>query len=205
MEISQSSLAYMLLWSLLLGIGLGAVYDAIRIIRVFLTLGESEGGIFIRSAVRKLKLPLIDKEKMIKRLEKKKKRILRELLFFFLDLLYALFCGCAFILLEYYANDGTPRAFSLFGVIAGFLIYYFSLGRLVYALSERIVLVLRVVIAYLELPFEYLGRSIRGLYAKVKSRRLYRQEEKRARDFDKKRREELLSMARMAFLELEDK
>ena len=57
MEISQGSLAYMLLLSFLLGAVLGAIYDAVRIIRVFLTLGEGSKSKFALSAIRKLKLP----------------------------------------------------------------------------------------------------------------------------------------------------
>ena len=203
MEISQGSLAYMLLLSFLLGAVLGAIYDAVRIIRVFLTLGEDSKSKFALSAIRKLKLPWLDKEKLTEKLTKKKKIVALPLIFFALDFVYALLCGCAFILLEYYANDGTPRAFSFFGVLLGFVLYYFSLGRLVLAISERIAFVIRIMLAYLALPFERVFSLISAYLDKAKQKRLLRQKKKKAMDFDKKKRAELALCASDAFLEFE--
>ena len=205
MEISQGSLAYMLLLSFLLGATLGAIYDAVRIIRVFFALGEGSKSKFALSAMEKLKLPWLDKEKLIKKIAKKKKRVALPLVFFVLDFFYALLCGCAFILLEYYANDGTPRAFSFFGVLLGFLLYYFTLGRLVLAISERIAFAVRIVLAYLALPFERVFSMLSAYIESAKQKCLLKKQRKQALDFDKKQRAELALYAKDAFLEFEKK
>ena len=137
------------------------------------------------------------------KVSKKKKRVALPLIFFALDFVYALLCGCAFILLEYYANDGTPRAFSFFGVLLGFVLYYFTLGRLVLAISERIAFVIRIMLAYLALPFERVFSLISAYLDKAKQKRLLRQKKKKAMDFDKKKRAELALCASDAFLEFE--
>ena len=51
--------------------------------------------------------------------------------------------GVGIVLLQYEYNSGRPRFFCLPALIFGFLIYYFTIGRIVMLLSEGIVFVIR--------------------------------------------------------------
>lgn len=155
MDISQAALARLYLFALLLGIGLGVVYDLLRITRVFL------GAHYSRRAAKRLQeisLPLLR--------ARKKKTESRALGFvvFLQDLLFCLFAAVAVILLFYEANRGKIRLPALLCVGVGFLLYRGTLGRLVMLFSEVIAFAIETVGRYLcffaFLPVRLLGRWI---------------------------------------------
>ncbi len=174
MEMSQSALAQMLTWSFLLGVALGPVYDSVRLIRVLFRLGDQGERAWVM--LGKIKLPLVDKKRVISSRMGRAWRFLVAVVLFMLDLAFSLICGVAFILLQYYANDGVPRAFSLFGMLAGFFLYYCSLGKLTGAVLWRLAVIVRILFAYISLPFEYF---VRGLRERAVRRKAKREEKKR--------------------------
>ena len=153
MDISQAALARLYLYALLLGIGLGLVYDALRITRVLL------GAHYSRRAARRLQeisLPLLCARK-----KKTESRALG-IVVFLEDLLFCLFAAIAMILLFYEANHGKIRFPALLCVGVGFLLYRSTLGRPVMLFSEVIAFVLETAWRYLcffaFLPVRLLGR-----------------------------------------------
>ena len=65
------------------------------------------------------------------------------------DVLYGILSGCVFSVFLYVAASGCFRWFYLAGAGIGFLVYYFTFGRLVMLSSDVIVYVLRLGAAYL--------------------------------------------------------
>jgi hypothetical protein len=116
-------------------------------------------------------LPFLDKEKLISHFMGHGKRFVERLVLFAVDFAFALFCGCAFILLQYYTNDGTPRAFSFFGVVIGFCLYYFSIGKLTGGILWRVDLIIRIILAYFFLPFERMLNRLNAWSAKRRDKR----------------------------------
>ena len=86
MAISQASLAWLYVYAIVLGVILGAIYDLLRISRVFFGAHYSRRGIKRLQGVR---LPLLKE-----RVKKKKKRALGVIVFFE-DLFFCVFCGIA--------------------------------------------------------------------------------------------------------------
>ena len=140
MGISQSALSMLYLYALLLGVGLGAVYDLLRISRVFLGVHYSR-----RAAKRlqQIKLPLLKPRR-----RRGESRMLGAVVFFE-DLLFCLFAGIALILLFYAANNGKIRFPAFLCAAAGFLLYRVTIGRLVMLFSEVIAFVLECAVRYL--------------------------------------------------------
>ena len=140
MDISQSALAWLYLYALLLGIGLGTFYDVFRITRVLLGVHYS------RRAARRLQaieLPFLTPKK-----RNSESRALGVVVFFE-DLAFCLFAGIALILLFYQANNGKFRFPVLLCTGAGFLLYRATLGRLVMLFSEVIAFLIETLARYL--------------------------------------------------------
>ncbi len=161
MDISQSALAWLYFDALLLGIGLGALYDLFRLTRVFLGVHYS------RRAARRLqemRLPLLTPYK--KHAESRALGVV----VFFEDLFFCLAAGVALVLLFYEANNGKFRFPVLIAAAAGFLLYRGTLGRIVMLFSEVIAFLIetacRYLVFFLLFPFRTVGR---WAGAKVKS------------------------------------
>ena len=166
MDISQAALAWLYLYALLLGIGLGLVYDLLRITRVFL------GAHYSRRAARRLQeisLPLLRARK-----KKTESRALG-LVIFLEDLLFCLFAAVAIILLFYEANRGKIRFPALLCVGVGFLLYRSTLGRLVMLFSEVIAFAIETAGRYLcffaflpiRLLRRWIGKQFKQAHARV--------------------------------------
>ena len=71
---------------------------------------------------------------------------------FFEDILYCLIWTLSLIMLIFCANYGVIRWFSLFGSIAGFYIYYNTIGRIVISLANVIISFIKKVIMSIVRP-----------------------------------------------------
>ncbi len=145
MYVSMSSLSLVLLYSLLLGVFLGATYDVIRLSRIAVGVKyeNSSKKPFDFSSLRIV-------GKYIKHKEKKTKK--HSFLSFFVcigDILFFVFFGVCISIFTYHFNSGEFRFFILFGAFLGFLFYYLTLGRLVLYLSARIILGIKILLVYL--------------------------------------------------------
>ena len=154
MNISQSALAWLYVYALLLGVVLAAVYDLLRITRVFLGVHYS------RRAAKRLQgiqLPFL------KPYQRRTERRALGIVVFFEDLLFCVFAAVAMILLFYQANNGNFRFPTLLAAGAGFLLYRGTVGRLVMLFSEVIAFFIETCVRYLlffsTLPFRFLARQ----------------------------------------------
>ncbi|MBE6602306.1 MAG: hypothetical protein E7637_07385 [Ruminococcaceae bacterium] len=165
MAISQGSLAWLYACACLLGLALGAVYDLLRITRVFLGVRYSRRA---SRRLRAIRLPLL-----APRTKRRESRALGVVVFFE-DLFYCLFAGIAMILLFYECNNGKIRYPVFFLVAVGFLVYRYTLGRIVMLFSEAITFVLETAFRYffffIFYPFRFLYKQIKRAVAKCKDR-----------------------------------
>ncbi len=139
MDISQSALAWLYACACLLGAFLGAVYDCLRITRVFLGVHYSRRA---SKRLTALSLPLLPKRK--KRTES---RALGTVVFFE-DLFFCIFAGVCIILLFYQLNNGKFRFPVLLSAGTGFLLYRQTLGRCVMLFSEVIAFAIECAVRY---------------------------------------------------------
>lgn len=100
---SQLSLV---LYSLILGAVLGVIFDILRISRVLFTYRGNEG------SIRRVSDTFLS------------------VITFIEDILFASVSAVLLILFCFKVNRGISRSFLLFGAAVGFILYYFTLGRL---------------------------------------------------------------------------
>lgn len=176
MDISQSELAWLYLYALLLGGGLGALYDALRMTRIFLGVHYSR---YTAKRLRALRLPLLKPQK--KRAESRALGIV----IFFEDFLFCTVAGFSLILLFYEANNGKLRFPVLLCAGVGFLLYRGTLGRLVMLLSEAAVFLIETAFRYILFvilfPFRIAGKWLQiyirraiGCLARAHSKKMRR-------------------------------
>lgn len=120
MVVEQTRLAEILLYSFLLGIFLGIVYDWFRIRR----------RLFSIKAAKKSDADKGTKGRIY---------LIEDVIIFFEDVLYGIICSIVMCIFLFYINHGRFRAITLIGAGVGFLIYYKTVGRLVLFCSEKIV------------------------------------------------------------------
>ncbi len=110
MTVPQEKIALILLYSFILGAVLGLIYDFFRIKRIAYNLNKN-----------------------------KIKKMMENTIVFFEDITYWLICSVFVCVFLFYINSGRARGISLFVMLSGFLVYYFTVGKLVVRCSERII------------------------------------------------------------------
>ncbi|MBE6695069.1 MAG: hypothetical protein E7587_01300 [Ruminococcaceae bacterium] len=158
MYVSMSELSKMFLYSILLGFFLGAVYDLVRLSRIAVGIkydtSESSKYAFGKYALIGRFFHLEEKKAT------HKKEFFLSSFIFLGDIVFCLFSSVAIAIFIYHFNNGEFRAFVLFGAILGFLTYYFTLGKIVIYLSERIVFVFKLaslyILFFIFFPFHFL-------------------------------------------------
>ena len=199
MEIYPEVLWRLLWYSFFGGVLLGALYDTLRLSRVLL------GVCHYVDISPKMRVPSPFRERA--RSPRKRSAVFREVLLALEDLGFCLAAGAVMMLLLFYGNDGGFRGFVLLGLLAGFLLYYATLGALVVRVSEHLVFWLKTAILYavfyITRPFLFLFRlvrnAVRRAYGSVSRRVILR----RLRRYDEKKRKELFAMSEQGFVGLE--
>ena len=184
MEISQSSLAWLYFYALLLGIAAGFLYDLLRITRVFLGVHYSRRA---AKKIKELQLPLLEKRK-----KRGESRALGTVVFVE-DLLFCLVAGIAMILLFYGANGGRIRMLAFVSAGAGFFLYRATLGRLMMVFSEVIAFcvetAVRYVLFFLLYPIKRTIRFLRKRCVATKIRAKNASQKRNRRRFTERERE----------------
>jgi hypothetical protein len=156
MEISPFLLTLLLSWSLAFGLILGVLNDVNRIIRVFGGVKYSEKRF---GKLYELVLPVVHQPLLRKENKFHKKAL--AVLIFFQDIIFFIVASIGIILLNYEFNEGRFRFFVVVAVILGFLLYYFTVGKVVMAVSEGIVFFIKstllVVFSVVFRPFAIFG------------------------------------------------
>ncbi len=201
MEISPIRMALLLFYSFVFGMGVGAFYDANRIIRVFLGERYSRLGI---GGLADWRLPICHKPIYLDG----KKKTVRTAVIFLGDFLCVLVAALGIIILNYSYNSGEFRIFTFFGAFAGFLIYYHTLGRLVMLVSEPLAILIKyllfsffIIFGY---PFLKFGQIIVKNIKKVVFLYRFALEKRHKKLYNVKEEVCLLEMAKKGFLSIGD-
>lgn len=160
MYVSMSQLSLMLLYSIFLGIFLGVSYEIIRLFRI-------TAGIKYKSSEDKRydysSLAIVGK--YFKNRKQKNKKASKGRVYIAIgDILFWLFSAICVSIFIYYYNDGIFRSFVIFGCIVGFLLYYFTVGKVILFISQEIVFYVKIILIYIGFfifyPIFYLFRKI---------------------------------------------
>jgi len=170
--ISTKELLLATVYSLVLGTFFGASYDIIRIFRVL--LGVSSYG----------KRKTFEKaygSSLINYFSHLRIRKLDGLIMFLTDMIFSLFVTLCFVLFLFSFNHSIFRWFILLFTVLGFLIYYFTVGKIVILFSQEIAafifLVLNVILHLIIVPVKKIcsflklifNATFSKLYAYVKN------------------------------------
>lgn len=203
MEVSQSALFGMLLAGVLLGLVLGVLYDAFRLLRRAVS---AAGNRWVPAYAAAWKLPLLGCPGDWKRRGKLAGGVSLTVTVFF-DLLFGFVAGIAVLLLLYDRNDGIFRMSAPLGVAAGFFLYRFSVGRLTSAFSDVILffagLLFRYLFHFVTLPVRLLLRAVRGGYRRFLAPVIKRKRETLERSRSDRRIAGILKDAGEAFFDTE--
>ncbi len=125
----------LILFFLIPGIVLGAVYDVFRIMRLART--DPTGGI-IPKLYRHFKI-----ERKVRLQSERKKERISDILVFAEDILFCMIAALMEILLFYHLNGGVIRIYGLLLSALGFFLYRISIGVLVIGMAKRIISLVR--------------------------------------------------------------
>lgn len=199
MEIYPELLFRLLLASLLFGAGIGVLYDLIRIQRVMLGMSRYTAAASAPVFCPKFAIPKIRKA------PRKISRVLKHALLIAQDLFFCVTVGILLSVLLFYRNNGEFRGFVLVGVLLGFAVYYFTVGRLVIHASEYVVFALKTAVLYavyyVSFPFIAAGRFLITKISRLVRRCRDRRYEKVVRRYHLAKSRELLTAAQDGFLE----
>lgn len=149
MEISQKLLCFLFLVSFACGVALGGVYDLLYLSRLLIGLPRR---------------PSPTEEDRPPKKRARPTTVCGQILLFAEDLFFALLCGVCLLLILYFINDGVFRFWAPLGMACGFFVYRVTLGRLVTALAQVLVTLLRRCIRFLVtcllFPFSWLRRFL---------------------------------------------
>lgn len=201
MEISPIIWTVWTLNALVLGSLLGMVHDVHRIIRL-LCGAPSMGNRF--QALYERPLPVVHRPIRLHAPGRLRRGGLVALTII-QDILFFVIAGLGILLLQYEHNSGRFRWFAIVAVMAGFLLYYFTVGKLVMLMSEGIVFFLKaafwVILGAVSLPFRviffFFVKKIKKIILKLKTVI----EKKQKKMYNKNRKLELLKKADVGFLE----
>ncbi|MBE6671491.1 MAG: hypothetical protein E7593_04730 [Ruminococcaceae bacterium] len=145
MIVQQSRLAQMLVYSFVLGVFLGVVYDVFRIRRLAFYCEkntETTASIFHRQRM-----------------------FIEEIVIFIEDVLFWLISTVSMCIFIYYVNSGRFRGVALIGAVIGFFVYYKTIGKVVMLLSGCIINFLRAAFRLLiRFTLYPVGRMLRYIF-----------------------------------------
>ena len=133
---------WLLLCSGFFGMAVGVLMDFHRLIRVFFGVRYSKKT-FDRLYAKPL--PFLHRPLRVGR-SNKIKQVFLNVLIFIQDILLLVFSAIGVVLLNYYFNQGRFRIYTVLAVLLGFLLYYFTIGKLVMLCSEGVVFIFRAVV-----------------------------------------------------------
>ena len=167
MEISPYFLSLLVLYSFLFGGVVGVLNDLHRLTRILLGVRYSQKRF---ERLYQARLPLVGRS--VGEIGTGGfRRIALPVLLFLQDVLLFSFAAVGVAVLNFYFNHGQFRIYTVVAVLLGFLLYYFTVGKLVMLFSEGIVCLLRMALTiFLFLvtrPFVYLWRGICAVSEKI--------------------------------------
>ena len=145
MELFIGKQLQVVVYSFILGLIFGGLYDIIRMIHIICGIASYSGG---KTVMKRGKLPF--------------------LLFFLCDAVCMITVTAAFSVFLYWQMNGTFRLFVLLSVLAGWFVYYHTAGRIVMFFSEAIVRLIRLAVLWIFVkPARSILRIVRNIAAFV--------------------------------------
>lgn len=132
--------------AIVVGAGVGLIYDGIRLSRAIVGIRYTDRLSRRFSAVY---FPLIGILPQKEAPQRKRREFFICLYVAMGDVLFFLLASVATVVYLYHANDGIVRWYLLSGLFLGFLLYYFTVGKITVNLFEVITLTLRLLLAYI--------------------------------------------------------
>ena len=157
MEISQFGFVLLAVYSFCFGAILGALYDIMRITRIL--LGAERGTDEHRAHLRGIKLPIINKSAY----PKKRTRVVDSLLNVYTaigDIAFVAMSGMIVVMIAYAYNNGRIRMVIFIGLLSGFLLYYYGVGKLTMKVSELVAFAIRSAAVYIFTAIRFVVRKI---------------------------------------------
>lgn len=188
MEVYISKQLLCLLYSIILGVFAGLIYDSLKLIRAIannkLTIPKLKNRLYNK------KHPFINNI-----LEPKSSVKLYKIKMFFWDLLFFIILIPITAIFTYATSDGIVRWYIFLGMSVGFILYYLLISRLTKYLYEPIIYLLILLKQYLKLPFKLLLSKIQKRMSISKVKRRIKHENKQ-NNTRKEKRQELISMGK---------
>ena len=203
MEISPLILAELLICSFLFGVFMGAVNDVHRIIRVFFGVRYSKKH-FDKLYARKIR---IINRSVGNSAGNRTSQALLGVLIFFQDIVLFATAGVGAVILNYYFNKGEFRIYTVAALFAGFMLYYFTLGKVVMLVSEAIAFYIKaalLIVFYLfSRPFVFIWKKIYHILQKFYRFSVRVIEKKKNIRYNKREKKKILAAAREGFIRLD--
>ena len=163
------------LLALVVGAGVGLIYDGIRLSRAIVGVRYSNQFSRRFSAFR---FPLIGIVEPREAPLRKRREFFLGLYVAMGDVLFFLLASVATVVFLYHANNGIVRWYLLAGLFLGFVLYYVTIAKITINLFEILTFVLRVLLAYASYftvrPFMWILRTLARALS-VLWHRIYRQ------------------------------
>ncbi len=193
-------MSLLLLYSFLFGGTVGVLNDLHRLTRIFFGVRYSKKR-FTR--LYEARLPLLGRA--VGEIGTGKiKRVFLPALIFLQDVLLFSFAAAGVAILNYYFNYGQFRLYTVFATLVGFVVYYFTVGKLVMLFSEGIICLARIALTMLFFlltrPFVFLFRMIRFVLLKISAKIKEAIANRRKRLYNIRMRDHMLREAEQGFL-----
>lgn len=167
MEVSIKYQLITALLSIILGAFIGLIYDMFKIFRILSGLEFSNK---LQNKISSLKLPIIKQLRVNK--NNKFSNAKRYSLYLLWDLLFFIVIIPIVQIFVYATSSGIVRWYIFIGAFLGFLIYYFTLSKLIAPIYEYILLGFKIIFAYafyfIRLPLKRLFSMINGKIDSIK-------------------------------------
>ena len=159
-DLSQKTIFELLLKAYLLGVALGFFYDGIRFVKMLCGVRYGTKILAAKEATKRAEAEKVKTPRV--------KAVFLYAVTFIFDLIFWVAFGISAVLLFYNVSGGVFRASALPAMLGGLFLYYISLGRLMLALSARLVILLRKICRFalkiLFVPLSFVGKNLFFLY-----------------------------------------
>ncbi len=172
MEISPLDILRLLFYAFVFGCACGVINDINRLIRAGVGEDNSKKN---KSKLYNKKIPLLGRALKMPDTNNKIIQAILLMITSALDLTLFFVAGAGCAILNFYFNSGRVRIYSVIAILFGFLIYYFTIGKITVRIFKPLIFIIRATFAVLFklvfTPFYVFGRflikNVKKLYQNI--------------------------------------